>query len=205
MKGVLRFMRATLAGGLLFLVPIVVLTAILGRAFEFARKLVAPLANLIPAETVLGVGLAKLLAIGFVVFICFLAGVIARSSLARKLVAWLELAILSNLPGYEFLKGMGEGALGAERSSAQQVVLANFEEAWAIGFLIERLDNGFVAVFIPDVPNPRSGAVHLMTSDRVQVVDVPPLAVLKCLKRLGTGSNALFGKLAIAGKSDKTP
>jgi uncharacterized membrane protein len=160
---------------------------------------------LIPAETVLGVGLAKLLAIGFVVFICFLAGVIARSSLARKLVAWLELAILSNLPGYEFLKGMGEGALGAERSSAQQVVLANFEEAWAIGFLIERLDNGFVAVFIPDVPNPRSGAVHLMTSDRVQVVDVPPLAVLKCLKRLGTGSNALFGKLAIAGKSDKTP
>jgi uncharacterized membrane protein len=205
MKGVLRFMRATLAGGLLFLVPIVVLTAILGRAFEFARKIVAPLANLIPAETVLGVGLAKLLAIGFVVFICFLAGVIARSSLARKLVAWLELAILSNLPGYEFLKGMGEGALGAERSSAQQVVLANFEEAWAIGFLIERLDNGFVAVFIPDVPKPRSGAVHLMTSDRVQVVDVPPLAVLKCLKRLGTGSNALFGKLAIAGKSDKTP
>jgi uncharacterized membrane protein len=39
------------------------------------------------------------------------------------------------------------------------VVLARIEDSWQIAFLVERLEGGHVAVFMPGVPNPLSGSV----------------------------------------------
>jgi hypothetical protein len=43
-----------------------------------------------------------LLAVSLIVLFCFLAGFIARSTLAQKLVNHLEEALLSNMSGYSF-------------------------------------------------------------------------------------------------------
>jgi len=75
---------------------------------------------------------------------------------------------------------------------AYPVVLAGFNDAWQIGFQIEALKNGLVTVFVPDAPNPKSGTIHLITSDRVKFVDIAPAAALECLRRLGAGSDALL-------------
>jgi len=72
------------------------------------------------------------------VLFCFLAGVFARTKLARKLVSGLESKVLFNLPGYEFFKAVGESILGVE-ADAQQVVLARFDDYWQGGFPLGRL------------------------------------------------------------------
>ena len=196
MKRILKFSRTTLVGGLLFLVPIVVLLGVLGKALAVAHKLVDPLAERVPVESFIGLRTPVLLALGILVAFCFLAGLLARSALAQKAVKKLEAAVLSNLPGYEFFKGMGESMLGVEKEGSYPVVLARFDDTWQIGFRVDELANGLVAVFVPGAPNPQSGSVYYMTAERVTPADIPPAAALKCLQRLGAGSGALLRGLS---------
>jgi uncharacterized membrane protein len=203
MKNILQFLRTTLVGGLLFLVPIMVLVIILEKALALAHKFVDPLAEHIPIHSLIGLRTPMFLAIGLIVVFCFLAGFFARTVLAQKIVSRLEAAVLSNVPGYEFLKGMGESMLGVEKQTGHQPVLARIEDAWQIAFLVERLEGGHVAVFVPGAPNPQSGSVYFMTQDRIKVLDFPAAGALKCLKRMGAGSNALLRGVYIEAASVK--
>jgi uncharacterized membrane protein len=197
MKRILQLMRTTLVGGLLFLVPITVLGIVLGKALALGHKLVGPLAARIPVQSVIGLRTPALLAISLIVFFCFLAGLFARSALAQKIVRGLEAAVLSNVPGYEFLKSVGESMLGVEKKSAYETVLARIEDAWQMGFLVERIEGGHVAVFVPGAPNPYSGSLFFLPEDRIKPAHIPPAAALKCLKRLGAGSNVLLRGLSL--------
>jgi uncharacterized membrane protein len=201
MKPILKFMRTMLAGGILFLLPIIVVAIIIGKALAIARKIVGPLAAHLPMESVIGLDTPKLLAIALLVLFCFLAGVFARTALAQKAIGWLETSVLSNVPGYEFIKGLSGSLLGNETQPAHPVVLARIEDAWQLAFLIERLEGGQVAVFVPGAPNPQSGSVYFMTEDRIRLVDIPSTAALKCLKRYGMGSSALLGNRLSPGRS----
>ena len=82
--------------------------------------------------------------------------------------------------------------LGVEDEPTPQVVLARIEDAWQIAFLVERLEDGHLAVFVPGAPNPQSGSVFLMTEDRIKSAGIPPAVALKCLTRLGAGSSVLL-------------
>jgi uncharacterized membrane protein len=203
MKRILKFLRTTLVGGILFMVPGIVLVIILEKALVLTHKFVDPLAEHIPVHSVIGLRTPLFLAIGLLVLICFFAGFFARTALAQKIVRGLEGAVLANLPGYEFLKRMGESMLGVEREGAYPAVLLRFDDSWQIGFRIEALENGLVAVFIPGVPNANSGGVYLMSPDRVSPIGVQPARMLKCLKRLGAGSSKLLRGLAIGSATEK--
>lgn len=202
-KRLLQFLRTTLVGGILFMVPGIVLVIILEKALALTHKFVDPLAEHIPVHSVIGLRTPVFLAIGLLLLICFFAGFFARTALAQKVVGGLEGALLSNLPGYEFLKRMGESLLGVEREDAYPAVLLRFDNYWQIGFRIEALENGLVAVFIPGVPNSNSGGVYMVSPERVLPVGVPPARMLKCLKRLGVGSSALLRGIAMGTATTK--
>jgi uncharacterized membrane protein len=203
MRNILQFVRTTLVGGLLFLVPIVVLVIVLGKALALVHQVVDPLAEHIPVHSVIGLRTPMLLAIGAIVLFCFLAGFFARTAAAKKVVSRLETTVLSNVPGYEFLKGMGESMLGVEKQGAYPVVLVRFDDAWQLGFQVEVIENGLVAVFVPDAPNAHSGAVYFMTPDRITPANIPLAATLKCLNRLGAGSNPLLRGVSLGATSTK--
>jgi uncharacterized membrane protein len=203
MKSILKFTRTSLVGGILFLLPIVILAIIAGKALAIARKVVGPLAAHLPEDSVFGLDMPKLLAIGLLVLFCFLAGVFARTKLAQKGVAWLETTLLSNLPGYEFFKTLSGNLLGHESKQTYPAVLARIEDAWQLGFLIERMEGGHVTVFVPGAPSPQSGSVYFMTEDRIRLLDIPSPAATKCLKRYGLGASALLGSRLSAVEETK--
>jgi uncharacterized membrane protein len=192
MKGLPEFIKTTVVGGVLYLVPIIALLAVVGKAHEMTSKLVVPLASRIPFESPFGLEKPKLLAILVLVFFCFLAGLFAKTDRAKKIVDWVEDTILGNLPGYGFMKSLGESMVGIEKEGAHEVVLARIEDAWQIAFLVERIEGGHVAVFVPGAPSPWSGSVYFMTDDRIKSLDVPLKSALNCVKRLGLGSKAMM-------------
>ena len=100
MKGFLHFFRTTLVGGILFLVPIVVLIIVLNKALAIAHKLVDPIAARLPFESLIGLCTPHVLAITLLLIFCFVAGLFARTALAKRSVNWLESAVLSNVPRY---------------------------------------------------------------------------------------------------------
>ncbi len=99
---------------------------------------------------------------------------------------------------------MGESLLGVEDEPTPQVVLARIEDAWQIAFLVERLEDGHLAVFVSGAPNPQSGSVYLMTEDRIKPAGIPPAAALKCLTRLGAGSSVLLREIPTLGTTHTT-
>jgi len=196
MKALAAFVRTTLTGFVLFLLPLVVLIIVIGKAQRIATRIMIPLAGLIPVESVRGIVVARLLAAGAIVLFCFLAGLAWRIGPARSVIEWLERTVLSYIPGYGFFKGMCESLAGFEERHAYPVVLARIEEAWQIGFLMESLANGYYAVFVPGAPSAWSGSVYFMTEDRFKRIDMPRAEALQCLRRLGIGAAKLLdGKI----------
>jgi uncharacterized membrane protein len=194
MTQLLKFLRVTVVGGLLFLVPFIILAIIVDRAMGLAHKIVAPLAAHLPVDSVIGIRMEKILAVTAILLFCFAAGCFARTNLAKRIIKWIETTLLCNVPGYQFFKMIGESLLGTESTVNWQVVLVRMDDTQCLGFLVERLNGGAAAVFVPDAPNPHSGSLHFVTADHITSLSMTPAAAMKCLKRLGAGSGALLGQ-----------
>lgn len=139
------------------------------------------------------------LALAILVLVCFLAGLTARTVIAKKLVGALELNVLSKLPAYALLKTKTQSMLSAEDIEEMTPVVARFDDSWQIAFEIERIDGDKVAIFLPGAPDPWSGSVCVVTADRIAPLDLSIPYVAKMAKRLGRGANeALRDRLPVA-------
>ena len=75
--------------------------------------------------------------------------------------------------------------LSPEDIEGMSVVIVRFDDLWQIGFEIERIEGGKVAVFLPGSPDPWSGSVCIAEEERVTPLDVPVAAVVNMARRLG--------------------
>ena len=192
MKGFLDFVKTTVIGGLLFLVPAVLIALLVKSAVELARKILIPIVKLLPAENIAGVAVEHVLAVVLIFLVCFLAGLAARTSPGAKLNAVLERAILRKIPGFGLVKRVTREMANIETQSDFSVALARIEDAWMLSFIVEKLDNGLLAVFVPSAPTPAAGSIYYLTEDRVKRLDVPVSSAISCIMRLGVGSKELL-------------
>jgi uncharacterized membrane protein len=191
------FLKSTVVGGLLFMVPLILFVVVLQKGMNIVGKIVVPLAKRFPEHTILGVGITTILSIAVIVILSFLFGLIARTAAGRRVRDWVEYTIMGRVPGYAVVKGMIQGATGLENEKDAQVALIRIEDAWQLGFVVEVHPDGHRTVYVPGAPNPSSGSVFYMTEDRIRPVDVNLPAVVKTIRHLGLGSKDLLkGKLS---------
>ena len=162
-KGGVHFIKTTVIGGLLFMVPVVVLILVLNEARGLMLMVADPMADWFPVESVGGVALANIIAAVTLVLVCFIAGLVARSSFLTKIIEGIENKVLNKLPGYVLIKGMFSG-LQDDDTHRLYPVLAAVANTGRVGLEIERMTDGRVVVLIPSSPNPWSGEVHIMTA-----------------------------------------
>jgi uncharacterized membrane protein len=187
MRTLLSFLKSTVIGGLLVLAPLAILGVIVVKVVDVGRSAVEPVIDLLPVKSVAGVSLTLLLVVAGLLLLCFLAGLLAQAALTRQLIQRVETAILSNVPGYALMKNVGENLVGVEGREGRKTVLLRFEDTSQLGFLMERLADGRLVVFVPGVPNAMAGALHIATAERVEVLDLSIAAALEALGRLGVG------------------
>ena len=193
-----RFLRTTLIGGLLFLVPLGVLLMAIAKPLAFAQKVVTPLTDKLPFDSMIGLETPVLAALLLLILCCFLIGLYARTPFAKRTVKKAESAILSKVPGYGMLKGMSEGLVGLENADTYPVVILTIDDVGQIALLIEEGDDGLVTVFVPDAPSPKSGGVFFVKRELITRVDMPLPTAMKCLKSFGEGTTELR-RLALGG------
>lgn len=187
----LNFIKSRILSGMLFLVPIVLLLIILKQGHDYIGKLVAPLLARLPIEIerVIGIIVVDLLALGVLLLICFLAGLVARRKDASGLITWLEINFLQNIPGYEIAKAKLTAKLRFE-AGEYTTVLVRFDDQWQIGFEMDRISGEMVVVYLPGSPDPWSGAVTIVTHDRIKRLGSNQVATLSVFKHLGRGTSA---------------
>ncbi len=191
MKTIAQFVRTTIVGGLFFLAPIVVLIVILAKAFDYAKKILNAVFGHIPAASDLSAGAATALAIALIALVCLLAGLLAHTGIAQRLVNLLESSLLSKIPGYDYLKQESASALGVAEIAELPVVFVPMEGGWQLGVQTGALSGGLVSIFVPGAPNPHSGSVFFFSKDIVRPAGVKLAVALNCLRRCGAGASSL--------------
>ena len=96
MKTIAQFVLTTILGGVFFLAPIVVLIVILAKAFDYAKKGLNAVFVHIPAASDLSAGAATALTVVVVALVCFLAGLVACTMAAQRVIGALKSSVLSN-------------------------------------------------------------------------------------------------------------
>jgi uncharacterized membrane protein len=192
MKSILKIIKATFLGGILFLVPLVVLLIVLEKGYGIVQKTTLPLVSALPKISVLGLAIQELVGLLIIILICLVAGLLARTAAAEKLVQKLEEGILSFVPGYSFMKSMNENILGLESKDDLKVILVPTDAGLQFAFLIEQISDEKSTVFIPDAPNPWSGSVVFVDKKDITEIDITQKQALACIRKLGYGSEELL-------------
>jgi len=182
------FLKATLVGGVMFLVPVVLIVIVLKHALQLAGQIAQPFAEMLPIRQVGGVAVATIIAVAMLLLVAFLAGLLSRTGPGRRVTHWFEESILGGLPQYRMVKSLAEGLTQIESGEGMQPVLMRGDEGWMLGYQIEELPNGWRVVFLPASPTPMSGNIMYVEASRVQPLDLSMRDAMQLVKRLGIGS-----------------
>jgi uncharacterized membrane protein len=181
------FLKATIAGGVLFLLPVVLALIVLSHAMRLAGKVAQPISKLLP-DAVLGVGIVTVLAVAVLVFISFLAGLVARTNAGQRAMHGFENSLFGSIPQCQLVKSMAEGLAQVQNAEGVKPALVSIEGGWQIGYLLEPLENGWVTVFLPQAPTPFSGTVMYLPADRVHALNITMVKAMAIVKHMGVGS-----------------
>jgi uncharacterized membrane protein len=199
MNKFIRFLKTTAIGGLLFLLPLIVIGALIGQIVPIIMSVARGLGGVIPIKTPGGIGLLILLSIAVLLLACFGAGLLARRSLGKKLSENFEKYLLLLVPRYAIIKEqMVSGIGGHENIPTMKPVLVRFIDSQRIGFETERTDDGLVTVYLPGSPDPWAGSVVQLNADRVKTLDAEFGNTVATFEQLGRKSAALLADNAIA-------
>ncbi|KAA9131936.1 DUF502 domain-containing protein [Marinihelvus fidelis] len=184
---VVKFLLTTLIGGAVFLVPVGVITWVGYQAVLVMMMVAKPLAAWLPVDTVGGIALANLIALVVVILLCFVAGLVARHTIAGRLMKKLD-GLLINVPGYSIIRGIKSGFDETEANSVQPV-LVRFDDSERVGLEMQRLEDGRVITYIPSCPSAWSGVTHLVEPSRVTALDISVRQVMELVEQYGFGAN----------------
>jgi len=184
MKTLAEFIKTTLIGGILIVLPVYVSILLLIKAFNGLLGVVKPIAAVIPSS----VEFEQALAIIILAAICFLAGLITRTRPGMRARDAFENAVLSKLPGYTLIRGLTGRLTGQIDEPTFAPALVEIEDALVPALIIEELPNDLFTVLVPSVPTPMAGALYILPKERVHPVDVSFTTALKVFTKWGTGA-----------------
>ena len=196
MRSAVKLLNITIIGGAVFLIPLVLIVVVLGKAFQIIKVLAQPLRHLFPIDAVAGIALVDVLTLVLMVVLCLLAGLVARSGFGRKLHAKIDAVLLVVFPGYGWIKGVTGTISDRDAAGILKPVVARLDDQTLIGFEVDRSDDDLVAIYVPGAPDPRAGTLCYMTADRVQPIDAGLQPILKSFKALGRGSASMLAGTA---------
>ncbi len=180
------FLKTTALGGLFFLLPLIVLGALIGQLVPIVMTIAEALYGILPLKTPGGIALLLGIALAIVVLTCFVAGVIARRSIGQRISRYFEKNIALLFPRYTIIKEQMRGTLGGpELRPNMKPVVARMQDCLRIGFEIERGKNELVTVYLPGAPDAWSGIVVYLDQARVQPLDTEFWDTVAIFERLG--------------------
>ncbi len=205
----LGFLKTTAIGGLLFLLPLIVVGALIGQVVPIVLTIAGLLGEILPGfvKTASGIALLIVLAIAILLLLCFAAGIFAHRSFGRNLSAAFEKKLLLLFPRYAILKDQMADSIGGDQARPQmKPVLVRFDDSTRIGFETERDEAAqLVAVYLPGSPDPWAGKVALVRADRVEPLKSNFGDAVTTCEQLGRGWTALLAKSSGGNSSATMP
>ena len=186
MKSILSFIKTTLTGGVLFLLPFVLIMIVLKEVLGYLFIISEPISRFLP-EIIFGLNGSNIVAVLLLIIICFISGLLFKTKRAKKIIDKLENNILNLIPGYALIKSLAADTIGQQIDHKMTPILIKDDRSWNLAFLVEE-GNLFSTVFIPDAPKHDAGEVKIVATDLIKEVDVPSNVFSRSIKNYGKGA-----------------
>jgi len=182
-----QFVVRALVGGVLIVVPVYLSVLLLLKAMQSVGSLVRPFAMLLPEW----LPSEKALSLLLVLIVCFIIGAGVRTRAGRATRERIERSLFERMPGYALLRSLTQQLAGSGQEKVWKPALVELGDCLVPAFIIEEFGDGLFTIFVPSVPTPVSGAIHILTRERVHPLDVPFTQAIKTISRWGSGSREL--------------
>ncbi|MFM1559872.1 MAG: DUF502 domain-containing protein [Roseibacillus sp.] len=192
-KKPIGFLKTTALGAVLVVVPVGIIGFALWQIVSLVRTLLLPIFESLPFDSDFTRVSVIAIALLSVVLICYLTGLAVRTRWGAAMRGWMERVLLERIPGYSIIRTLMHQYLGHEEERTFRPVLIDLygSDSRAIGFEIEELGDGTVAVFLPSVPAATLGQVQIVPQKRVTPLKATMHETLEALTMFGVGSSKL--------------
>ena len=198
MKRTYKSLRNHIVTGFIFLMPVLISIAVIGKFWGKLLTLGNKISKLIRVDTVLGSTGDVIIALILFLLLCIVAGFLIRLSVFRRMSDWLDDKLASFIPGYTDLRKETEGKIGkAPKEQAFETCLVQTQEHWKPAYLIDTVENGDAVVFIPAAPTFNTGQVIIAPANNYRKLKIDSTALNAYLKKLGKGL-APFSEAALS-------
>ncbi|MGC1862105.1 MAG: hypothetical protein WA733_13530 [Methylocystis sp.] len=149
MKPIVEFLKSTILGGLLVLLPQLLSWSLLAKAFDIIVKMATPVVHLLPRSILVEAPRLKELAtVVALVTASFIFGMLLRAAFFRNVINLMETRTLGRLPVYAALKGLVSEAFQPEASGGfKPAMLLLAEGMQRPAYVIEDHGDGNLTVF----------------------------------------------------------
>ncbi len=191
-----EFVKSTVVGGLLVILPLAISFFTLTWVFGLVEEAISPLTTIVMQKSPLQGLVADILAVALLIVVCFSVGVLVRTRLGKWLYSVLESNVFLKVPGYSLIKETVYQFLGKKKSPFSSVALVQIfdNETLLSAFITDEHADGTCTVFVPTGPNPTSGNIYHLPKDRVHPVDVSIEDAMRSIISCGAGSSILIEK-----------
>jgi uncharacterized membrane protein len=187
MQRAINFLKMTLLGGVIVVLPAWLAVLLVLKALAHLEIFVKPVSSHLPHSIVH----PRVIAILLLVALCFLVGVAIQTAIGQKAEHAAERAVLEKIPGYTTLRSLASRLSDHAETSSFQPALVEMKEALVPAFIVEQHSGNRCTVFIPSVPTPMAGSVYIIDNSPVHPLDLPAVSVMQCLSKWGGGSSKL--------------
>ena len=201
LKRTKNFFRTTILGGIIVILPTIILVFAFKWLFGMVSNGIKPLTDLVVTSITLPDRYDQLIAtalvISVIVLSCFALGLFVRTRVGKWFYNGLENSVLSKAPGYKMVKETVNQFLGKKQSPFSSVALVQVfgNDTMITAFITDRHDNGMVTVFAPTGPNPTSGFIYHVKEEFVHPVDISVEDAMRSVISCGAGSEQLINEL----------
>lgn len=188
MRRILQYIRTTLIGGLMFVLPLLLFYFIMQKAVEIFGPLTRHLLVSLRIESLVGVAAGTIVTLLSLTLAAFLCGLFAHTPAGQSLFKWFQAGIGSLMPRFHLAQGLAEG-FEHDQGNEVPIVLVPTDAGWTLALQMEERHGDWCTVYIPGSPQWSSGSVAFAHVDDVHPVDMPLGRSLMMMARCGMGSS----------------
>ncbi|MEN8206647.1 MAG: DUF502 domain-containing protein [Pseudomonadota bacterium] len=194
MKNIVHFVKTTVIGGLVVILPLAILAYFVGDAVNTLVDATKPLTTDLPFGPVINALIAVLVAAAIIIAICFAAGFLLSTFWGGTAKNWLEKNVFERIPMYSTLRGLTQRFAGFEDADYPVVEVDLYDsDSRVLGVLVDDLPDGRKMVYVPSSPVVTLGQLHILPAARVMKMELSMVETIGCLSQMGLEARKLYG------------
>jgi uncharacterized membrane protein len=183
----MNFIKTTLLGGLLILLPLMLMWLGLQEIAGLLIAMATPIADLFPKGPFEDLAAPGLVAVLLIVGVSFVLGLAARSYILIRIGRQIENSVLAKVPMYRMVKTMSGALLDSDTSEVVPALVKDGVGGGDPCYVIEKHKDGRATVLLPWSPASFAGSIKVVQQSTLETAPCTLDEFSRSISQVGVG------------------